>query len=74
MGSCGGKLAGKMKRGLLALIKTMRELIPKTEARIVDRREELESWISSSQMVREVLNSEIAFLEALVVEMKAMRQ
>ena len=51
----------------------MRELIQKVEARIADRRDELEVS-RQSQMVCEVLKSKIAFLEALVVEMKAMGQ
>ena len=52
----------------------MNELIQKVEARIADRREELEGWGNASVQVSEVLKSEIAFLEALLVEMKAMGQ
>ncbi len=50
----------------------MNELIQKIEARIADRREELESWGTASVQVSEFLKSEIAFLEALIVEMKAL--
>jgi hypothetical protein len=56
----------------------MRELIDKVEARIADRYDELEakydgvSWKSTSHTVSEVIKSEIAFLEALLTEMKAM--
>ena len=47
------------------------ELIHRIEARIADRRDELEVS-RQSQMVSEVLNSEIAFLEALLAELRAM--
>jgi hypothetical protein len=50
----------------------MRELIQKIEARIAERREELESWGNASFQVSEAIRSEIAFLETLLVEMKAM--
>jgi vacuolar-type H+-ATPase subunit I/STV1 len=54
--------------------RTMNELIQKIEARIAARREELEGWENSSYQVSQILNSEIAFLEALLAEMKAMGQ
>jgi hypothetical protein len=40
--------------------------------RLVDRRDELEGWKNSSVQISDVLKSEIAFLEALLAEMKAM--
>ena len=52
----------------------MNELIQKVEARIAERREELEGWINSSKVVCDAIESEIAFLEALMAEMKAMTQ
>jgi hypothetical protein len=51
----------------------MNELIQKIEARIADRRDELEVS-RQSRMVCDAIESEIAFLEALVVEIKAMGQ
>ncbi len=50
----------------------MNELISKVEARLADRREELESWGTTSRAVTDVIESEIKFLEALLAEMKAM--
>ena len=51
----------------------MNELIQKIEARIAERREELEVN-RQSYSVSQVLTSEIDFLEALLAEMKAMGQ
>jgi hypothetical protein len=48
-----------------------KDIIHRVEARIADRRDELEVS-RQSQMVSEVLNSEIAFLEALLAELRAM--
>ncbi len=47
----------------------MRELIAKVEARIEERQIELEVW-THSHTANEMLRSEIAFLEALLAEMK----
>ena len=52
----------------------MNELIQKIEARIAERRDELENWGTSSRTVSEAIESEIAFLEALLAEMKVMGQ
>jgi len=52
---------------------SIRDLIHRIEARIADRRDELEVS-RQSQMVSEVLNSEIAFLEALLAELRAMAE
>jgi hypothetical protein len=49
----------------------MNELIQKVEARIADRRDVLEG-IRQSHMASDILKSEIAFLAALLAEMKAM--
>ncbi len=51
----------------------MNELIRKIEARIAERRDELEVS-RQSQMVSEAIKSEIDFLETLLAEMKAMGQ
>ncbi len=50
----------------------MNELIQKVEARIVERREELEGWRNTSKAVCEAIESEIKFLEALLADMKTM--
>ena len=52
----------------------MNELIQKVEARLAERREELEGWGNTSRTVCDAIKSEIAFLEALLAEMKAMGQ
>ena len=49
------------------------ELIHRIDARIADRRDELEVS-RQSQMVSDVLNSEIAFLEALLAELRTMAE
>ena len=54
--------------------RVMKELIQKIEARIADRREELEGWGNASVTVSEVLKSEITFLEALLADMKALAE
>jgi vacuolar-type H+-ATPase subunit I/STV1 len=53
---------------------TMKELIQKIEARIAERRGELEGWINTSRMVCEAIESEIVFLESLLAEIKAMAE
>jgi vacuolar-type H+-ATPase subunit I/STV1 len=52
----------------------MNELVQKIEARIAERRDELEGWGNTSRTVCEAIESEIAFLEALLAEIKAMGQ
>jgi len=50
----------------------MDKIIQKVEARLADRRGELEEWGDASQVVVRLVQSEIDFLEGLLAEMNAL--
>jgi len=50
----------------------MKHLIEKIEARIADRRGELESW-GASNVACTLLEAEIAFLESILTDLQGIR-
>ena len=47
----------------------MKHLIEKIEARIADRRNELECWVASTTAIQ-LLEAEIAFLESVLTDLQ----